>query len=92
VRVEEAKRLLCVSDLSVTGVAASVGYGDLTTFNRVFRRWEGVCPREYRRLLFSVRDMSKTTNAESGSPDAENETRNAENSASGASYRTENSF
>jgi len=49
VRVEEAKRLLDALDLSMTAVAASVGYLDVTTFARVFRRHEGRCPREYRR-------------------------------------------
>ena len=51
VRVEEAKRLLRAIDLSITAVGASVGYDDVTTFERVFKRLEGVCPREHRRGL-----------------------------------------
>ena len=47
VRVEEAKRLLRAIDLSITAISASVGYDDVTTFERVFKRLEGVCPREH---------------------------------------------
>jgi len=50
-RVAEAKVLLKVSDLSITAIAATVGYSDMTTFERVFRRIEGVSPREYKRTL-----------------------------------------
>ena len=49
VRVQEAKRLLAAIDLSITAVAASVGYSDVTTFARVFRRHKGTCPQAYRR-------------------------------------------
>jgi transcriptional regulator GlxA family with amidase domain len=51
IRIAEAKRLLTVVDLSITKVAAAVGYKDLTTFERTFRRSSGECPREYRRRL-----------------------------------------
>jgi len=50
VRIEEAKLLLRVIDLSVTAVAAAVGYSDITTFERAFRRVVGMCPRQFRRL------------------------------------------
>jgi len=51
IRISEAKRLLTVLDLSITAIAASVGYTDVTTFERVFRRVEGVSPREHRLLI-----------------------------------------
>jgi transcriptional regulator GlxA family with amidase domain len=51
IRVTEAKALLRIADLSITAVAAAVGYSDITTFERVFRRIEGASPREYKRLL-----------------------------------------
>ena len=51
VRVEEAKRLLRAIDLSITAISASVGYDDVTTFERVFKRLEGICPREHRRRI-----------------------------------------
>jgi transcriptional regulator GlxA family with amidase domain len=50
-RVAEAKAQLLIADLSITAIAAAVGYADVTTFERVFRRIEGTCPRECRRLL-----------------------------------------
>jgi two-component system, response regulator YesN len=52
VRMQEAKHLLRIFDLSITAVAATVGYGDVTTFARVFKRFSDVCPREYRQRLW----------------------------------------
>ena len=70
VRVDEAKRLLHAIDLSITAIGASVGYDDVTTFERVFKRLEGICPREHRRRI--VRDVAaRTPNAESRTPNAE---------------------
>jgi AraC-like DNA-binding protein len=70
VRVAEAKRLLREIDLSITAVSASVGYDDVTTFERVFRRVEGVSPREHRRRI--LRPAAKPTpNAETATPNAE---------------------
>lgn len=51
VRIDEAKRLLDVLDLSITAVGASVGYDDITTFERVFKRLEGIGPRQHRRRV-----------------------------------------
>ncbi len=70
VRVAEAKRLLREIDLSITAVSASVGYDDVTTFERVFKRLEGVCPREHRRRI-SRRAAKPTQNAETATPNAE---------------------
>jgi transcriptional regulator GlxA family with amidase domain len=55
IRVEEAKRLLEIDDLSITAIAMAVGYRDVTTFERAFWRCEHLCPREYRRLLPNTR-------------------------------------
>jgi AraC-like DNA-binding protein len=59
-RVHHARELLQIADLSITAVAATVGYMDVTTFERAFRRVEGTCPREYRRL--HQRDRAANTN------------------------------
>jgi transcriptional regulator GlxA family with amidase domain len=67
-RIAEAKALLQIADLSITAIAAAVGYADVTTFDRVFRRIEGTCPREHRRLLHSA---TKVRNAESNARNAE---------------------
>lgn len=48
VRMEKAKGLLKNSKLSVTEVAFSVGYPDLTNFERIFKKTIGRSPRQYR--------------------------------------------
>ena len=70
VRVEEAKRLLRAIDLSITAISASVGYDDVTTFERVFKRLEGISPREHRRRFMRPAAL-KTPNAETRTPNAE---------------------
>jgi AraC family transcriptional regulator len=49
VRIDRAKRLLAQDDRPVTEVSLDVGFGDLGTFERAFRRRVGQTPREYRR-------------------------------------------
>jgi two-component system, response regulator YesN len=48
VRVEAAQRLLRQSDLRVKEVALAVGYDDVTTFERNFRKHTGTSPRACR--------------------------------------------
>lgn len=48
-RVDVAKRLLETRALTVDAVGARVGYTDLSTFRRLFRRETGLSPREYQR-------------------------------------------
>jgi AraC-like DNA-binding protein len=50
-RVHRAGHFLEIADLSITAIAAAVGYMDVTTFERAFRRIEGMCPREFRYLI-----------------------------------------
>lgn len=47
-RVKEAKRLLETSDLSITEVAAQIGFDDPAYFSRIFRSHSGQSPKEYR--------------------------------------------
>ena len=46
-RIEVAKELLLSSELSITEIGASVGYGDPYYFNRVFKKNVGIPPRAY---------------------------------------------
>jgi transcriptional regulator GlxA family with amidase domain len=48
-RVDVAKRLLEASGLNVEAVSQRVGYTDLSTFRRLFKRETGLTPREYQR-------------------------------------------
>jgi two-component system, response regulator YesN len=48
IRIEAARRLLESSDERICAVAAAVGYDDITTFERNFRKHTGKNPRSYR--------------------------------------------
>nr|WP_275900692.1 helix-turn-helix transcriptional regulator [Paenibacillus periandrae] len=49
-RMEEAKRLLALQNLTVTEIAGRVGYADINTFNRIFKKLEGITPGKYKDL------------------------------------------
>ena len=49
VRAEEAKRALTTSDVALAEIAWKVGFADLATFSRAFKRWTGQPPGTYRR-------------------------------------------
>lgn len=48
IRVHIAKRLLLNTDLPVSAVAESVGYIDITTFERSFKAVDGLSPSAFR--------------------------------------------
>jgi AraC-like DNA-binding protein len=48
-RMEKAKFLLSESDLSVSAIAWSLGYGDLLYFSRIFKKIVGESPTIYRK-------------------------------------------
>ncbi len=50
-RMEEAKRLLRHSDDNVAKIAKNLGYNDPGHFSKVFKRSEGVMPKEFKRRL-----------------------------------------
>jgi two-component system response regulator YesN len=52
-RVERAKALLAANQLSITEVAQSVGFGDLPRFDKIFKRYTGSTPSEYRSSVLS---------------------------------------
>jgi AraC-like DNA-binding protein len=49
VRLEEAQRLLCCTDDSITHICHAVGFTSLGSFGWLFLRRFGVSPRKYRR-------------------------------------------
>ena len=54
-RLEEAKQMLEIEDLSVEAIANEVGYEDASFFGRLFRRKVGLTPAQYRRRFGSLR-------------------------------------
>ena len=50
-RVEQAIETLKRHDDTITSVAASVGFQDLRTFERAFKRFTGLTPREFKRSV-----------------------------------------
>ena len=47
-RIDEAKRLLLHSDLSLTQIASEVGYHNVQSLNRFFKKYEGVSPSDFK--------------------------------------------
>jgi transcriptional regulator GlxA family with amidase domain len=71
VRVGRAKALLRAEHRSVLAVALAVGYKDITTFERNFRRCEQLTPGEYRKLERTARLRKITMSADESTRIAE---------------------
>lgn len=52
-RVERAKEYMRQEELNITEVAFLVGYDDYTYFNKVFKKLEGMSPRQYKQTKIS---------------------------------------
>ena len=48
VRIEEAKRLLANTDYSILDIAVSIGFDNQSYFSKVFKKYTGLTPRQYR--------------------------------------------
>lgn len=62
-RIQAAQQLLASTDLKVAVIAAYVGYKDVTTFDRNFRKQAGLCPRQYRALFLASNDTKRQQDA-----------------------------
>src|ERR1044072_5561 len=57
-RLDEAKRLLLNTQLSITDICFEVGYNSLSTFTRLFTERVGLGPREFRYLAERMTPVS----------------------------------
>ncbi|WP_429141851.1 PocR ligand-binding domain-containing protein [Anaerotaenia torta] len=48
VRVEESKRLLAHTDFPLVSIAISTGFEDQSYFSKVFKKYTGITPKQYR--------------------------------------------
>lgn len=48
VRIEESKRLLANTDYSVVDIAVTTGFMDQSYFSKVFKKYTGLTPKQYR--------------------------------------------
>jgi transcriptional regulator GlxA family with amidase domain len=58
VRTEKAKRLMVQQYVQLCGVSRTVGYSDGSTFGRVFKRYEGVKPRQLRPFVDAYEELA----------------------------------
>lgn len=61
IRIERAQALLRIDLLSITHVSHAVGYGDITTFERAFRKELGLSPQSFRRLVGAAATLEPAT-------------------------------
>ena len=50
-RINKAKELLQSTDKSLIDIAVEIGYNTTQSFNRNFKRFEGITPGEYRKRM-----------------------------------------
>lgn len=48
IRIDNAKKMLITSDLSINKISEFVGFSSPSYFNKVFREYTGITPKEYR--------------------------------------------
>ncbi|MBO2517034.1 MAG: hypothetical protein CW338_07145 [Clostridiales bacterium] len=52
-RIEKAKELLASGDMKLSDIAMEIGYNEPNYFSHVFRKAEGMTPKEYRNRMMS---------------------------------------
>ena len=50
-RIEKAKELLAKTNMKLSAIAMEIGYNEPNYFSHVFRKMEGMTPKEYRNLV-----------------------------------------
>ena len=54
VRISRACELLGSTSLSVTEIALECGFGEMTTFNRTFKKYRDTTPTKYRAVVARI--------------------------------------
>lgn len=54
IRMQKAKELLARTDGSIQDIGRQIGYRNITSFNRMFKKWMGMTPGEYRKQALDV--------------------------------------
>jgi AraC-like DNA-binding protein len=49
-RINEAKRLIRQTDMTITEIASNLGYNNIQSFSRFFKKYEGITPGEFRNI------------------------------------------
>lgn len=70
VRLQEAKRLLLSTPLTVADISARVGYSSAGSFTRRFTELVGLSPTQYRKLSLAARDELREPTLLEGPPPA----------------------
>lgn len=52
-RLKRAQALLADSDLAITNIAMEAGFKSISTFNRVFQKYKGCAPSDFKKHYFS---------------------------------------
>ena len=50
-RIERARKLLLTTDMAIADVSEAAGFHDYRTFTKVFKRYEGVPPTQFRKYM-----------------------------------------
>ncbi|GAA0310287.1 two-component system response regulator YesN [Gracilibacillus halotolerans] len=54
-RIEQAKNLLKKHEISISSISEKIGYSDPSYFTKVFKKMEGISPRQYRRKVVDAK-------------------------------------
>lgn len=49
-RINEAKRLIRQTNMTITEIATNLGYNNIQSFSRFFKKYEGITPGEFRNI------------------------------------------
>lgn len=60
-RLTRACELMRTTNLSIAEIATTVGYDNQFSFSRVFKKYKGISPSDYRKLLFTGKETAPET-------------------------------